>query len=65
MNEYDHLLAWKIKWKKCFKAQSQKYKEIGKKKKREREGDLEDRFRTPNMTNISSKKRKKWGRSIN
>lgn len=37
----------------------------GKKKEREREGDLEDRFRTPNMTNISSKKRKKWGRSIN
>lgn len=53
-------MAWKIKWKKCFKAQSQKYKEIGK-KKREREGDLEDRFRTPNMINISSKKKEDMG----
>lgn len=30
-------------------------------KKREREGELEDRFRTPNMINISSKKKEDMG----
>lgn len=36
--------------------------EVQRLKKTERERDLEDRFRTLNMTNISSKKREEMGK---